>query len=337
MYVGMYVGMYVCTYVRMYVCTYVCMYVCTYVRTYVRTYVCMYVCMYVCVCVCVTKLRVKDGVCESDVSARQCRHFLPALQCHLLCVRQHCGPGMGWMRCSMIFCAPCGATRCATWQPRLSSSHESDDDDIAEKYLAAKSAEHVCSWLSKQLWKTSTERMPVKSRHSHSGKHHGYDANCAVFSKHVNQPQISETHRRHGHSNRCRFAMHLHTLLPHWVKALAPEDIDSLTHCRAVRHAPVLRPRSPLDGHLSHLQTHRGFIRAILLLHDSGNQWNLTSSTILIHIGYIMQWIAVCRVLNLARMLSCHNMNPKNQSILDSLTTLDILLINRIDALELMS
>ena len=124
---------------------------------------------------------------------------------------------------------------------------------------------------------------------------------------------------------------------PHWVKALAPEDIDSLTHCRAVRHAPVLRPRSPLDGHLSQLQTHRGFIRAILLLHDSGNQWNLTSSTILIHIGYIMQWIAVCRVLNLARMLSCHNMNPKNQSILDSLTTLDILLINRIDALELMS
>ena len=59
---------------------------------------------------------------------------------------------------------------------------------------------------------------------------------------------------------------------PHWVKALAPEDIDSLTHCRAVRHAPVLRPRSPLDGHLSQLQTHRGFIRAILLLHDSGNQ-----------------------------------------------------------------
>ena len=38
-------------------------------------YVCMYVCMYVCVCVCVTKLRVKDGVCESDVSARQCRHL----------------------------------------------------------------------------------------------------------------------------------------------------------------------------------------------------------------------------------------------------------------------
>ena len=41
----------------------VCMYVCMYVRTYV------------CMCMCVTKLRVKDGVCESDVSARQCRHF----------------------------------------------------------------------------------------------------------------------------------------------------------------------------------------------------------------------------------------------------------------------
>ena len=47
-------------------------------------------------------------------------------------MRQHCGPGIGWMRCSMIFCA----TRCATWQPRLSYSHESDDDDIEERYLA---------------------------------------------------------------------------------------------------------------------------------------------------------------------------------------------------------
>ena len=36
-------------------------------RTYVRMYVCMYVC--------VTKLCAKDGVCESDVSARQCRHL----------------------------------------------------------------------------------------------------------------------------------------------------------------------------------------------------------------------------------------------------------------------
>ena len=34
-----------------------------YVCMYVRTYVCMNVCM----CMCVTKLRVKDGVCESDV------------------------------------------------------------------------------------------------------------------------------------------------------------------------------------------------------------------------------------------------------------------------------
>ena len=38
-----------------------------YVCMYVRTYVCTYVCMNVCMCMCVTKLRVKDGVCESDV------------------------------------------------------------------------------------------------------------------------------------------------------------------------------------------------------------------------------------------------------------------------------
>ena len=49
------------------VCMYVRTYVCLYVHTYVRMYVCKYVCMNVCMCMCVTKLRVKDGVCESDV------------------------------------------------------------------------------------------------------------------------------------------------------------------------------------------------------------------------------------------------------------------------------
>ena len=58
---------------------------------------------------------------------------------------------------------------------------------------------------------------------------------------------------------------------PHWVEALAPEDINSLIHCRAVRHAPVLRPRSTLDVHLRQLQRHRGCMRAILLLHDNCN------------------------------------------------------------------
>ena len=62
MHVRMYVYIYICMYVR----TYVCMSVCTYVRMYVCN-VCKYVCMNVCMCMCVTKLRVKDGVCESDV------------------------------------------------------------------------------------------------------------------------------------------------------------------------------------------------------------------------------------------------------------------------------
>ena len=65
-----------------------------------------------------------------------------------------------------------------------------------------------------QLWKTSTERMPVKARDSHSAKHHGYDANCAGFSKDVKQPHSSQTHRRREHLHRCPFARHLHTLLP---------------------------------------------------------------------------------------------------------------------------
>ena len=63
---------------------------------------------------------------------------------------------------------------------------EVDDDDIEEP--GRRSVEHECSWLSMQLWRTSTERMPVKARYSHSGKHHGYDANCAGFSKDVKQP-----------------------------------------------------------------------------------------------------------------------------------------------------
>ena len=57
-----------------YVCVCMCMYVCM----CVCVYVCMCVCVYVCICM--TKLRVKDGVCESDVSARQCRcEFVPHL------------------------------------------------------------------------------------------------------------------------------------------------------------------------------------------------------------------------------------------------------------------
>ena len=49
-------------------------------------YVCMYVCRCVCVYVCVTKLCVKDGVCESDVSARQCRHlFFVSQRCNVIC------------------------------------------------------------------------------------------------------------------------------------------------------------------------------------------------------------------------------------------------------------
>ena len=89
---------------------------------------------------------------------------------------------------------------------------------------------------------------------------------------------------------------------PHWVKALAPEDIDCLTHCRAVRHAPVLRPRSSLDGHLRQLQD--------------------TEASCVLSCYYM------------TAAISWHIMNPKNQSILHSLTTVDILLINRIDGLE---
>ena len=136
-----------------------CMYGCVYVR--------MYVCMYVCMCMCVTKLwwcvwRVT--VTCADIFLPDI--FLPALQCHLPCMQQHCGPGMGWMRCSMIFCAPCGATRCATWQPRLSYSHKSDDDDIEQRYLVTNrrharpnhtQARHPMPWVPRLPRKTKVD------------------------------------------------------------------------------------------------------------------------------------------------------------------------------------
>ena len=99
-----------------------------------------------------------------------------------------------------------------------------------------------------QLWKTSTERMPVKARHSHSGKHHGYDANCAGFSKDVKQPQSSETHRRREHSHRCRFARHLHTLLPTLGQSSGSRGhrlLDSLSG-RATRACPPSAPPSAI-------------------------------------------------------------------------------------------
>ena len=56
---------------------YACMHACT--------YVCMYVCVYVCMYVCVTKLCVKDGVCESEVSATSVRHLFFASAPNVIC------------------------------------------------------------------------------------------------------------------------------------------------------------------------------------------------------------------------------------------------------------
>ena len=140
--------------------------------------------------------------------------------------------------------------------------YASDDDDIEERYLAAEVLNTNVAGCQCNYGRHDTVTV--------TGKHH--DTNCAGFSKDVKQPHSSETHRR-------RDFFHISVaspricirFFPHWVKALAPDVIDCLTHCRAVRHAPVLRPRSSLEGHLRQLQRHRGFMRAILLLHDSCN------------------------------------------------------------------
>ena len=124
----------------------------------------------------------------------------------------------------------------------------------------------------------------------------------AGFSKDVKQPHSSETHRRRENSHKCQFARHLHTLLP------------TLGQSSGSRRHRLL---DSLSGRESSVQeAHR-------------------RST-----------CASCKDTEVSCVLSCyymtaaisrHSMNPKNQSILHSLTTVDILLINRIDGLEWMS
>ena len=142
---------------------------------------CMHACMYVCVCDkvvcerwCVWKWR------ECDISETSFFASAPMSSArHAASLRtwngrnEVCHDLLCSMWCNEMFyvtAAPVLQPRIRRWWHR-------------GKVPGRKSVEHECSWLSMQLWKTSTERMPVKSRHSHSGKHHGYDANCAVFSQ----------------------------------------------------------------------------------------------------------------------------------------------------------
>ena len=159
----------------------VCMYVCMYVRTYVR--------MYVCVCVCVWQSCAWKMVCVKVTWVRhQCRHLFFANAA--MSSARHAASLRTWnglnevchdLLCSMWCNEMFYVTAAPVLQPRIRRWWHRG------KVPGRKSVEHECSWLSMQLWKTSTERMPVKSRHSLSGKHHGYDANCAVFS-HICQP-----------------------------------------------------------------------------------------------------------------------------------------------------
>ena len=201
-------------------------------------------------CMCVTKLRVKDGVCESDVSARQCRHFFAsaamssALDASALRTWNGLNEVFHDLLCSMWCNEMCYVTAAPVLQPRIRRWWHRG------KVPGRKSVEHECSWLSMQLWKTSTERMPVKSRHSHSGKHYGYDANCAFF------PNMSTNHEFQKHwgvidiqigvGSRCiciRF-------FPNWVTACQSSCsrghrlVDSLSG-RATRACP---PSKKLTG-----------------------------------------------------------------------------------------
>ena len=144
---------------------------------YVFMYVFMYVCMYVCDKVacerwCVWKWR--------ECATVQTFFFASAAMSSAL----HAAALRTWnglnevfhdLLCSMWCNEMCYVTAALVLQPRIRRWSRRG------KVPGRKSVEHECSWLSMQLWKTNTERMPVKSWHSHSGKHRGYDANCAFF------------------------------------------------------------------------------------------------------------------------------------------------------------
>ena len=94
------------------------------------------------------------------------------------------------------------------------------------------------------------------------------------------------------HLNQCRFEMHLHTLLP----TLDQSSCSLLLPCRAIRHTPVLCPRSWLDRHLSKYQTHRDFmhISFVTAMKAATNLFFLRSAMIPM-------------LSNLYYMLACYN------------------------------
>ena len=87
-------------------------------------------------------------------------------------------------------------------------------------YVCMYACMHACMYVCIRRWWHRGKvpgRRSVAGRHDTvtvTGKHHGYDANCAGFSKDVKQPHSSETHRGRENSHKCRFARHLHALLP---------------------------------------------------------------------------------------------------------------------------
>ena len=196
--------------------------------------------MYVCVCVWVTKLCVKDGVCvcESDVSARQCRRLFFASAAmssarHVASLRtwnglnEVCHDLLCSMWCNEMFyvtAAPVLQPRIRRWWHR-------------GKVPGRKSVGHECSWLWMQLWKTraiylDTECMPVKARHSRSFFIFPKvastmvmtlpDATCAFFSQ-ICQPhavwlRLGSLHVAPSHSGSLRVPMSsAWHVFPHWI------------------------------------------------------------------------------------------------------------------------
>ena len=91
------------------------------------------------------------------------------------------------------------------WKPRLSYSHGFDDNDRSEKYLAARVHNTYvarCQCNYERNYNISRHRahafqVATQSQFHHlskSSKHHGHDANCAIFS-HILQPLKKATAR----------------------------------------------------------------------------------------------------------------------------------------------
>ena len=153
----------------------------------------------------------------------------------------------------------------------------------------------VCKWLlpcprawDHSLWQKDQEAL----RHSRCVNGFCHAHGTSVWSQNNTNTKQGEPkscwHQKH--LNQCRFEMHLHTLLP----TLDQSSCSLLLQCRAIRHTPVLCPRSWLDTWASTKHTETSCIFFVTAMKAATNLFFLRSAMIPM-------------LSNLYYMLACYN------------------------------